>query len=436
MRIKPFIVTGILLLLLLASNPVRMLQAQSGLEYQEPSVLIPVDLMGGFNRYNLVIPSFLPIAASGSLGEDAGRLQKRLSTNLDMTGYFQLLDPRSSLESNPRAGLAPETPIDYAPWAQIGANFVIKGAIEQRGSRLTLELRLFDISTGTQLLAKRYTGPVKDARKMINRFTNEVLLVITGERGVFGSQIIFLSDSSVMMTELGADEAEGVSGSRAGNAFFPTIGYGGRTAWTRQNGNKWELVADGKVVYSGELVIAPAFSPSGVLAAGFSGPSSTNIAVFENRTPRVITRGGNLEISPTFSPDGSRMAYVSDQGGSAGIYIAPASGGTGQRLSPPGKSTDPSWSPKGDKIAFVLRERDICVINADGSGLVQLTSGQGVNRHPSFSPDGRMIVFHTSRGGKNQLYVMAANGDRQQPLIPEFTGTQTLPTWSPEMPEM
>ncbi|MDR1164656.1 MAG: hypothetical protein LBO66_02065 [Deltaproteobacteria bacterium] len=423
-------------LLLSGAAVSALLWAQTGLEYQNPSVLIPVDLTGTFNRYNIVIPNFLPLSPGGAVADGADRFAKRLGQNLDMTGYFQLLDPRASLESNPRAGLSPAEPMDYAPWAQIGANFVIKGAMEAKGSNVTMELHLFDVATGTAKLGKRYAGKAADARKMINRFANEVILAITGEPGVFGSKIIFVNEQSVMLTELGSDEAEKLYSGRGGNVSHPTLGRGGRTAWTRLNGRKWELVVDGKVVYGGNLVIAPAFSPNGTIAAGYSGPSSTNIAVFDGRVPRVITNGNGIEISPTFSPDGGRMAYVSDQGGSAGIYVTSSSGGAGTRVSPGGKSTDPSWSPKGDKITFVTRERDICVMNADGSGLRQLTGGQGVNRHPSFSPDGRMIVFSSTRLGKSQLFVMAANGDRQQPMIPEFPGAQTLPTWSPDMPEM
>ena len=412
-------------------------QTREPSEFDNPSVLIPVNLGGTFYRYRTVVAPFQPIKPGGALDGNADALPKRLRTNLDMTGYFDLLDPRSSLEPNPRAGLSGEAAIDYAPWAQIGANLVIKGAIQASRSSVTLEMYLFDVATGTQLLAKRYSGSAKDAKRMIARFTNDVLLAVTGEPGVFGSKIIFVSGSrsnkSIMMTELGLDEAEGVAAPKNGPTDQPTIGWGGQTAWTHRNGSKWELVSGGRVVHSGDTVFTPAFSPSGALVAGLSGRTSTNLYVFEGRSKTQITSGGSIEISPSFAPDG-RMVYVSNQGGGAGIYVSSGSGGPGVRISPPGSGTDPSWSPKGDKIAFVYRERDICVMNPDGSGVMQLTN-QGVNHHPSFPPDGRMIVFSSSRCGGERLYVLSAAGDRQQPLMPDYDGGGTLPTWSPVMPE-
>jgi TolB protein len=406
-------------------------------EYDNPSVLIPVDLSGTYYRYNIVIPEFQPLRSGSKVDQNAQTLSTRLGKNLDMTGFFQLVDPRASLEVDPRSGLSDAPPLDFGSWAQIGANFVIKGGIRVSGSNITMELKLFDVAMGQQRLGKLFEGKLKDARKMINVFTNQVLLSITGEPGVFGSKIIFVTGEragrSIMMTELGSDEAEGLADSKNGPMTQPTLGPGDKTAWTHRNRNRSELVANGRVVHSGDTVLTPAYMPNGTLVAALSGSVSTNLTIFEGKSKRPITGGSGIDVSPTFSPDG-RMAYVSTQGGGAGIYVASASGGQGSRISPGGTSTDPSWSPKGDKIAFVYRERDICLVNPDGSGLIQLTGGQGQNFHPSFSPDGRMIVFSSNRGGRHQLFVMSANGDRQQVLMPDFAGSQTLPTWSPMMP--
>ncbi|MDR1309728.1 MAG: hypothetical protein LBL95_07525 [Deltaproteobacteria bacterium] len=426
----------LLALALLLSWPVLALGQDS--EFANPTVLIPVDLSGSYYRYNIVIPDFQPLRAGGRVDESAQALPRRLGANLDMTGFFQLVDPRASLEADPRSGLSGGPPMDYGPWAQVGASFVIKGGIQVSGSNVTLELKLFDVALGQQRLGKLFEGKAKDARRMINVFTNQVLLSITGEPGVFGSKIIFvtgeLANRGIMLTELGSDEAESLAGPKNGPASQPTLGPGNKTAWTHRNRNRSELVANGRVVHSGDTVLTPAYMPNGSLVAAISGPVSTNLSIFDGRSSRKLTDGAGIDVSPTFSPDG-RMAYVSSQGGGAGIYVTSASGGQGSRISPGGTSTDPSWSPKGDKIAFVYRERDICLVNPDGSGLVQLTGGQGQNFHPSFSPDGRMIVFSSNRGGRHQLYVMSANGDRQQPLMPEFRGSQTLPSWSPAMPE-
>ncbi|MDR2141473.1 MAG: hypothetical protein LBR11_06750 [Deltaproteobacteria bacterium] len=430
----------LILALTLAPRPGEILaQSGQGLEYQNPSVIIPVDLSGTMNLFNIVVTDFLAPKGPERAGGEAPNLNRRLTANLDLTGLFRLVDPRASLESDPQAGLTNGPDLDYAPWVKLGANFIIKGTAETSGSRLTLELRLFNVSSGRQMLAKRLSGSIKDGRAMINRFTNEVLLAITGVPGVFGTKIIYVSgsraDRSVMMTELGSDEATTVAGSRGGPSTMPALGPGDKTAWVHRNGKKWELLVNGRVVYHGEPVIAPAFTPGGAVAAGLSGRTSTNIAMFEGKTPRVITSGGGIEISPTFSPDG-RMAYVSDQAGTPSIYVAAAPGSPGARLSPGGKSTDPAWSPKGDKIAFVIGERDIAVINPDGSGYHQLTGGQGRNLHPSFSPDGRLIVFSSSRGGQERLYVMTANGDNQRALSPTLPGNQSLPAWSPVLPDL
>ena len=405
----------------------------------DPSVYIDIN-RGAGRKYNIAVTDLLPPAAGGRVDRNAADLPDRLARNLVMTGLFNSLDQRSYLEPPAlnRAGLDEGSLPEFPSWSKIGADFLVKGSLSASGSKLTLDMRLFDVGLGRQLLSQRYTGPAKDGRKMINQFTNAVLEAITGLPGVFGSEIIFASGppstKAIMLTELGSDEAVQVAAHRGGPSTQPTLGPGGRKAWVRRNNKAWELVVDGRVISSGETHLSPAFRPNGEVAAALSGPQSTDIYLFSGRNKTRLTSSGGINVSPSFSPDGSRLAYASDQGGVVTIYLAPAGGGPGQPLLSGGKATDPAWSPTGEYIAFVGRETDICIIRPDGTGLRQLTGGQGVNQRPSFSPDGRMIVFSSTRNGKPQLFVMAANGDSQQPLMPDYAPPQEQPYWSPVRP--
>jgi len=119
-------------------------------------------------------------------------------------------------------------------------------------------------------------------------------------------------------------------------------------------------------------------------------------------------------ISPTWSPDGSRLAYVSFENKKPVIYVHSLA--SGQRIAVAnfkGSNSAPAWSPDGRKLAVTLSKdggSQIFTINADGSGVQRLTTNSGINTEPFFAPDGQTIYFTSDRGGSPQIYRTSTSG--------------------------
>jgi len=121
-------------------------------------------------------------------------------------------------------------------------------------------------------------------------------------------------------------------------------------------------------------------------------------------------------ISPSWSPDGKKVAYVSFEDRKPVIYVHELA--TGRRIAlsnQKGNNSAPAWSPDGKKLAISL-SRDgntqIYGINADSTGLHRLTRGSTIDTEPQFSPDGHYIYFTSDRGGNPQIYRMSAEGEQ------------------------
>jgi TolB protein len=228
----------------------------------------------------------------------------------------------------------------------------------------------------------------------------------------------------------------GVAGG-AGPSFAPVISKGGAIAYIHRNGSSWELRQGDRVVSAGPLHLSPAFMPDGSILAAMSGKYATNIYRFSGpgARPAPVTDLPGINLSPSVSPDGSQMVFVSDRAGSPVLYVTSTSGGPVRRLVSLGnESLDPDWSPRGDRIVFSSKG-DIYTIAPDGGDMQRLTAGGGNNTRPTWSPDGRMIVFASNRTGRSMLYVMTSNGDMQRPIMPDYTGDQRDPYWRKAMPD-
>lgn len=151
--------------------------------------------------------------------------------------------------------------------------------------------------------------------------------------------------------------------------------------------------------------------------------------------PQTVLASTEPIISPSWSPDGTRVAYVSFEKKKPIIYIQSLT--SGQRIvlaNYKGNNSAPSWSPDGKRLAIVLTQganSQIHVINADGTGLQQLSHSRAIDTEPQWSPDGKWIYFTSDRGGSPQIYRMSTVGGEPQRVT--FDGSYNVsPRLSPD----
>jgi len=184
----------------------------------------------------------------------------------------------------------------------------------------------------------------------------------------------------------------------------------------------------------------PSWSPDGTKIAFRSqidGNSEIYVMNADGTGQTRLTFNGDEDAGPSWSPDGTKIAFSSGRDGIAGnpaeIYVMNADGTSQTRITfSAGSDSLPSWSPDGTKIAFTSNRDgnlEIYVMNADGTGQTRLTNNVAFDARTSWSPDGTKIAFTSNRLGL-QIYIMNADGTGQTRLTNNAAGFD--PFWSPD----
>ncbi|MFW5432766.1 MAG: Tol-Pal system beta propeller repeat protein TolB [Methylophilaceae bacterium] len=138
------------------------------------------------------------------------------------------------------------------------------------------------------------------------------------------------------------------------------------------------------------------------------------VADADGYNPQALVNSNEPVISPAWSPDGSKMAYVSFEKKKPIVFVHTLT--TGKRrivANYKGNNSAPAWSSDGRKLAIVLTygaNSQIYTINASGGGLKRITKSRGIDTEPAFSPDGKWIYFTSDRGGSPQIYKTSVSG--------------------------
>lgn len=422
-------------------------------------VLLPVQVLAKDYDYISISTPFLnktPVAVtsfkafSGHEPEVAAGVQgeKILKAGLDFTGYLKVMNPTAFL-SNPAESGIQLGQINFKDWTGIGAELLVTGGIEESNGQVKLQLRLMDTFNTKLLVGKVYSGPTTQIRAMIHRFCAEVAKALTGNFGVFGSKIAFVStvngNKEVFSCDFDGFNPRQIT-SHNSISLSPAWSNDGQwLAYVSYAKGKPDIFIKnlkdnlGAIVNYKGINISPDWMPGKPnLAAtlSFSGNQEIYLLTRKGEIIKRVTKSWGSNVSPKFSPDGRKIAFTSSRAGNPQIYIQGLDSEEAQRITFTGKyNTSPAWSPDGKKIAYVGIEKNkinIFVISVDphiGSP-VQLTAGQGDNEDPCWSPDGSLIAFKSTRkGGRAHLFVMTAAGTDQRQLL-SMSGVQSEPDWS------
>lgn len=408
-----------------------------------------IDISNPFLRkIPLAVPWFKNISGKQDLEALSVKLPDLLSDTLEFTGYFKMLDRQAFLMDSKNPDIL-ASHINFRNWTTIGAELLITGGILEKDGLMVTELRLFDTIKGKLMVGKRYKGGTDDTLRMIRRFCGEVMVHLTGHRGVFDSKIAFLSSLSGKK-EIYISDFDGHNSkqfTRHENiTLFPAWSSDGKwMAYTSYAKGQPDLyirnLTKNRVATLDKqgIQITPAWVPGKFeLAAtlSFSGDQEIYLLTGGGKIIKRLTNSRGIDVEPTWSPAGKQMAFVSKRSGTPQIYIKDMTSGRVRRLTFQGRyNTQPEWSPKGDKIVYSAMDAgriDIYTIEVDGGNRVKLTENQGDNEAPSWSPDGSLIVFNSTREGRSKIYIMTAFGTDQRRLI-SMPGEQTNPKWSPSV---
>jgi len=384
-------------------------------------------------------PHALDSASATASSKEMGEV---IAADMNMSG---LITAENSVQ-RPLLGGIQLAGIDFSPWTATGFDMLVRSEYGIKGDELTVEFRLYDVPNRKMLTAKRYLGKLKDQRRFAHSFADEILRVITGEKGCFTTHIAYVS-TQTGNKEIAIMDWDGYNSmplTRNGSINLnPDFSPDGRelvfTSYKRNNPDLYKraLSSTAEVPVSNRrgLNITGSWSPDGAkiaLTLSKDGNSEIYVISKDGSNPQRLTNTPAIEVSPTWSPDGRQIAFVSDRLGKPQIFIMNADGGNVRRLTTNGAyNVNPRWSPKGDKIAYARMQGgfQIYSINADGSGDTQLTSS-GSSENPAWSPDGRMIAFSSKRGGAEAIYVMRADGTAQT-RVSQSKGGSSQPVWQP-----
>ncbi len=376
-------------------------------------------------------------------GSNADSVKAMLARDLDFGDRVTVIPSDS--------GDAPTGALNYQLYGTMGAAAVVQASVTPAGS---LHIVVHDVGGARVLNVSDFPLPTPalggEWRLAVHRGSDEIERVVTGQRGISATRIMFEHEGMLWMIDADGSQSHAVSGTEGG--LSPAWHPGARYVAYDELANTGHQTIVVKDLTGGAshrfstrhtLNMTPSFSPDGSTLAFASGDDGTDIytvAPLSNGAPTRITvgPGSTASTNPTYSPDGRQIAFTSDRLGHAEVYIMDADGTNPDLLTTASTGeqpyrSDPDWSPDGRRVAFQSRvsgEFQVMTVNLRDRS-VQPFTNEGRNTEPSWAPDGRHLLFTSTRTGTRQLWVLDTDSGRTRQLT--RVGNARMGAWSPHL---
>jgi TolB protein len=409
---------------------------------------LTIDIYGpGQRQVNLCLLAPVAVAAKADaaphLPEAAMRLQDLIRQDLSFLPFIKTIASSEVLGSTSGA-TAQE--IDFHALTLAQADMAVSTAWINEGQSMgDLELRLFETFSGRRILGKAYANVRPEQLPFIaDRFCSLIMETLTGKSAFFTSRLAYVKEvgHSKEIYTVGPQGREQLRVTRLGGKnLSPAWSFDGqKLAFTVLTplGHRlgiWDK-ATGRIErkrLNCNMVISPAFLPDGHIAVALDLSGKTNIYLLNDTLmpKKALTHSRSIDVSPSFSADGKKMAFASGRYGNPMIFVLDMNSKEVRRVTYNGKyNTSPSISPDGRFIAYsgMLPEGHRIFVHDLATGRdTQVSFGPGNDEEPAFGPDGYFIAFSSSRSGVYQLYLTTRHGDEAKRSPVE--GPALSPAW-------